>query len=157
MNDLQREINTLSNLKAKELRERYAELFGEATSANNRAWLLKRIAWRLQAQAEGGLTERALRRAKELAREADVRLTPPKSVAIPSPEPIAPKADPRLPAPGTVLTREYKGATIKVKVLEGGRLEYRGQVYPSLSAVAKAINGSHQSGYAFFGLTGANK
>ena len=42
-----------------------------------------RIAWRLQADAEGGLTERALQRAAELANDADVRVTPPRHGAKP--------------------------------------------------------------------------
>jgi hypothetical protein len=60
--------------------------------------------------------------------------------------------DNRLPRPGTILTRRYKGRTLQVEVLEQG-LAYDGQVYRSLSAVAKAITGSHCSGHFFFGLT----
>lgn len=43
--------------------------------------------------------------------------------------------DNRLLLPGTVLTREYKGDTLQVRVLENG-FEYEGEVYRSLSAVA---------------------
>jgi hypothetical protein len=32
--------------------------------------------------------------------------------------------------------------------------EWQGDVFPSLSAVAKAITGSHTSGFLFFGLDG---
>jgi hypothetical protein len=39
-------------------------------------WLVKRIAWRMQALAEGDLSERARRRAAELANDADLRLSP---------------------------------------------------------------------------------
>jgi hypothetical protein len=42
---------------------------------------------------------------------------------------------------------------VQVKVLPGG-FEYEGQVYRSLSAVAKAITGSHCNGYFFFRLGG---
>ena len=60
MNNLNvaREVAALQRLTVKELRGRYAEAFGEATNANNKPWLVKRIAWRLQALAEGDLTER---------------------------------------------------------------------------------------------------
>ncbi len=58
-------------------------------------------------------------------------------------------ADHRLPPPGTVLTRTYKGARLEVRVLAGG-FEYDGQVYKSLSAVAKAITGQHCNGFLFF-------
>ena len=54
--------------------------------------------------------------------------------------------------PGTTLSRKYKGRTILVRVLRRG-FEYEGKVYRSLSAVAKAVTGSHWNGYLFFGLT----
>ena len=56
------EVATLERLTIGQLRQRFAELFGEATAASNRTWLVKRIAWRLQALAEGDLSERAGRR-----------------------------------------------------------------------------------------------
>ncbi len=147
-------IAALAKLSGPALRARYAELFGDATRVGNRAWLVRRIAWRLQSQAEGGLSERARRRAAELANEADLRLNPPPATA-----PVAlslHRGDPRLPAPGQVLTRPYKGRQIQVTVRERG-FEYEGVVYPSLSAVAKAITGSHCSGYLFFRLRPAKE
>ena len=148
------EVATLQRLTVGQLRQRFAELFGEATPASNRTWLVKRIAWRLQALAEGDLSERARRRAQELARDADLRLNPPRSPAettTPPPEPATLPApvDPRLPPPGTILTRPYKGQVVQVQVLTDG-FAYGGTVYPSLSAVAKAITGSHCNGYHFF-------
>lgn len=65
-----KELAALQRMTVKELRNRYAEVFGEPTNANNRAWLVKRLAWRLQALAEGDRTERARRRAQELARDS---------------------------------------------------------------------------------------
>src|SRR5271170_5865924 len=72
------EITALQRLTIQQLRARYAAVYGEGTSASNRVWLIKRIAWRLQALAEGDLTERARRRAAELANDADLRMFPPK-------------------------------------------------------------------------------
>jgi hypothetical protein len=154
---LAREVAVLQRLTVKELRTRYAEVFGEETKANNKAWLVKRIAWRIQALAEGDLSERARRQAAELVHDADLRLNPPKAPpAVPAPERTAAhvlafKPDDRLPPPGTILTRKYKGEVLQVKVLPHG-FEYEGQVYRSLSAVAKAITGSHCNGYLFFRL-----
>jgi Protein of unknown function (DUF2924) len=54
-----REVAALQRMTPKQLREKYAEVFGEATGTGNRTWLVRRIAWRLQALAEGDLTERA--------------------------------------------------------------------------------------------------
>ena len=66
----------LADAERNRLRDRYAELFGEETRANNKPWLVKRIAWRLQALAEGDLSERALQRAAALAIDADLRMMP---------------------------------------------------------------------------------
>ncbi len=163
----ERELNQLKRLTPKQLREKYLQLFGEDTRTKNKTWLVRRIAWRLQSNAEGDLSERAKQRAVELARDSDLRLTPPSEeqlASLPQPkpskpiatEPVAPvptPSDSRLPKPGTVLTREYKGEEILVKVLANG-FEWRGSVFASLSAVAKAITGSHCNGFAFFKLNG---
>jgi hypothetical protein len=148
------EVAALQRLSIAQLRQRFAEVFGEATAASNRTWLIKRIAWRMQALAEGDLSERARRRATELARDADLRLNPPQRQATtttPDPQPTSTPApvDQRLPPPGTILTRPYKGQLVQVQVLTDG-FAYGGRVYPSLSAVAKAITGSHCNGYLFF-------
>jgi len=151
-----REVAALQRLTITQLRQRYAEVFAETTRVGNRAWLVKRIAWRLQALAEGDLSERALRRAEELANDADLRLNPPRSQAQ-APAPAAESetvvlplpADGRLPSPGTVLTRPYKGRVVQVLIREDG-FEFEGQLYPSLSAAAKAVTGSHCNGFLFF-------
>jgi hypothetical protein len=150
------EVAILERMTAGQLQERYAELFGERPRSRHRRWLIRRIAWRIQAKAEGDLSERARRRAEELANDADVRVTPPKSVKLPvrterTDGPIA--TDPRLPRPGENIVRHYKGRAIEVHVVEDG-FEYGGERYRSLSAVAKAITGSHMNGFRFFGLGG---
>src|SRR5262249_49689664 len=83
----------------------YADLFGEATKTGNKVWLIKRVAWRLQAMAEGGLSERAQRRAAELANEADLRLSPPKPAPERTTTAVLPMNGNRLPPVGTMLTR----------------------------------------------------
>ena len=138
----------------------------------NREYLFRRVAWRLQALAEGDLTERARRRAHELARDADLRRRAPRELALPaaegelktvtgeiatgsderaiSPGMMGAARDGRLPMPGQTLTRPYKGQVYEVRVLTNG-FEYDGRAYRSLSAVAHAITGSHWNGYRFFG------
>ena len=155
------EVSRLQRMTPNQLRERYAELYGEATNSRNKVWLVKRIAWRMQALDEGDLSERARERAAELARDADLRTTPPKGLPVAAPgankrtqtETVTFRHDGRLPPPGTILTRKYKGEDLEVKVLTTG-FEYDGEVYTSLSAVAKAITGSHCNGYLFFRLEG---
>ena len=66
---LQNEIESLRRLKTRQLQGRFQELFGEKSPSSNRAHLFRRIAWRLQARAEGDLSERARRRAAELAED----------------------------------------------------------------------------------------
>jgi hypothetical protein len=158
-----KEVAALNRLTTLELRAKFAEVFGERTAANNRTWLVRRIAWRMQANGEGDLSERARRRAAELADDADLRLVPPKSLPATSTEagPVAStilrfKPDDRLPAPGTVITRPYKGEMLQVKVLHSG-FEFEGRVYASLSAVAKAITGSHCNGFGFFRMNGGGR
>jgi hypothetical protein len=148
-------LAVLQRLTTSELRNRYAEVFGEQPPTWNRVWMLKRLAWRLQALAEGSLSERARQRAEELANEADVRLNAPKGKTTDVPveritvKPLPTAVDNRLPPPGTILTRPYKGQTVQVQILQSG-FAYQGQVYPSLSAVAKAVTGSHTNGFHFF-------
>ena len=156
--NLAQELTLLPRLGVAELRSRYAQLFGETTRTGNKAWLVKRLAWRLQALVEGDLSERARRRAAELAQDADLRLSPPRPAPL-LPGPAAGTGSARLPRPrnhrlppaGTLLTRPYKGTTVQVRVLEHGLL-YEGTLYPSLSAVAQAVTGAHCSGYRFFRL-----
>ena len=160
---VQQQIEELRHLPVSRLRERYADAFGEPTTSGNRQWLFRRVAWRIQSLAEGDLSERARRRAVELARDVDVRVRPPcdgepdeavrtgtRLVTITGR--IASSGNDRLPAPGSVLRRAFKGADHEVTVLPQG-FEYEGKVYRSLSAVATAITGSHWNGFLFFGLT----
>ncbi|MCL2888464.1 MAG: DUF2924 domain-containing protein [Elusimicrobia bacterium] len=53
---------------------------------------------------------------------------------------------------GTELIRIYNGLENKVIVLGSDKFEYKGQTYPTLSAVAKTICGSKVSGPDFFNL-----
>jgi len=117
----------------------------------------------MQSNDEGGLTERAIRRAAELAQDANLRTTAPKEVLAPILNPTQTKTvkarignGGRLPMPGAILTREYKGKTLQVLVLQDG-FDFEGEVYRSLSAVAKAITGAHWNGLHFFGIPRSDK
>lgn len=152
-----KEIAALKRMTVGQLRARYEEVFAEATRAGNKDFLFKRIIWRLQSLAEGSLSERARRRAAEIARDADIRMTIPKSQKTSPGADVRTFAAPtslgdnRLPIPGTVLARKYRGRTYEVTVLPKG-FDYDGEVYRTLSAVAKKITGAHWNGFLFFGL-----
>lgn len=156
---VQRELSRLESMKVKQLTKRYEELFGQPCRSHNKQYLVRRIAWRLQCNAEGGLSERAKRRIDELADDAEVRLTPPSSrkttntidrKAI-TPQEIGP--DKRLPPKGGCLQRIYKGRLLQVSVLADG-FELDGKKYKTLSAIAKDVTGSHMNGFRFFKLGG---
>src|SRR5205809_4510743 len=66
-------VEQLRSLNVIALKRRYEEVFGETSRSSNKQFLFRRIAWRLQANAEGGLTERARRRAAEIVDESDLR------------------------------------------------------------------------------------
>ena len=80
--NIEAEVAAMEEMSAGELAERYAELTGQSVWTRHRAYLVRKIAWRLQADAEGDLSERARRRAAELADNADVRLMPPNAGTI---------------------------------------------------------------------------
>jgi len=155
--DVEREMTVLRGMTVPELQERYAQVFQEAVTTRHKPYLIKRIIWRMQANHRGGLTPRARQRARELANEADLRLTAPQMpqgrggevVTLPIPDAIREYASEVLPL--TTLTRWYKGRKIEVDIVENG-VRWDGELYPSLSAVAKAVTGSHWNGRAFFGL-----
>src|SRR5207244_10175717 len=119
--NLAHDLATLPTLSVAQLRQRYAEVFGEPTNAAHKTWLARRIAWRLQAQAEGDLSERARQRAAALVADADLRLSaPPAQATMATPEQppnLRLPTDDRRPRPGTILTRRYKGRTLQVEVL----------------------------------------
>ena len=153
---IQREIEGLWHLSGSALRARYEERFNEAPRSRSRISLLRRIAWRLQANAEGDLLERARQRALEIADDANVRVLPPRDFALHAPTRIAarkrtPSQDPRLPERGAVLTRQYRGQKVTVTVLPNG-FEYAGQTFRSLSGIAEKITGTRWNGFVFFGL-----
>jgi Protein of unknown function (DUF2924) len=158
MLNIDKEVAQMRGMTVVELQRKFAEVHGEQPRGRNKDWLIKRIAWRLQANEEGGLSERALRRAAEIANDADLRLTAPRATiqAVASnvqsgDSVVSIMLDPRLPMPGTLITRKYKGRAIQVKVLRDG-FEFEGEKYKSLSAVARVITGTHWNGFHFFGL-----
>jgi hypothetical protein len=146
------EIEELRKLNTTALKAKYLELFGEQSRSSNHRYLYRRAAWRLQALAEGDLSERARERAAHLAVDADLRLRPPRDffreIEAENSNQPKPDRDPRLPPPGTELRRKYNGQLISVKVLADG-FEYNGNRYGSLSAVAYRATRTRWNGFSF--------
>ena len=61
----------------------YRELFAEEPRSRHKQSLFRHVAWRMQARAEGGLSERARQRAYSLADEADLRVLLPREALAP--------------------------------------------------------------------------
>ena len=76
---MRKQIDELSRMTVGQLRQKYLGVFGEESRSNHKQFLFRRIAWRIQALAEGGLSERARRRALEIANDADLRIRAPKT------------------------------------------------------------------------------
>ncbi len=141
------EIAELRGMTVADLVVRYEQVFGKPPRAKHREWLWRRIAWRIQEQRFGGLSNVAKRRLDELIGELDVPLgerTVRGKMNV--------RAKPGDPAMGTSLVREWRGTEVTATRVEGG-WECDGVVHRSLSAVAKAMTGSHWNGKLFFGLT----
>jgi hypothetical protein len=151
---LDQDIGQLGHMTTAQLRSKYHELFGHESHSNHKGYLFRRVAWRLQSLTQGGLSERARQYAREIIQDADLRLCPPKRFVGPKSVRVSPppQADPRVPAVGTVLVKQYKKDTITVTVLEHG-FQYRERVYKSLSAIARQVTGTQWNGYCFFGLS----
>ena len=146
-------ITKLQTMTTGQLREEWRRVIGGEPRSNNRRFLYKRVAWAIQAKEYGGLSARAQARLEELLPYAETWM-PIGRRGLADPPPAT--AGTTL-TPGTVLTRTYKRRTVAVLVRDDGHFEWEGDVFESLTAVAKAVTGSHWNGNLFFGRRPARK
>jgi len=149
------QIAALKDASVEELQRRNKELFrGQEATSDNKIYLIRRIAYKLQELEYGGLSEKAQKRLNEL-----ITLHDPVNNKAMRPE-ISMETDARkknvgrdrrLPIPGSVIVKEYRGKHIEAKVLENG-FEYNGKIYKTLTAIAEEVTGAHWNGYLFFNL-----
>ena len=142
------QIDALRRMSVAQLRAEWERLYGEPTRSRNRTFLWRRLAWRVQELAHGGLSDDARDRLDGLAQDGFRRARPP-SVA---PIPAATRRDARLPRPGSTITREYHGRELHLLVREDG-FELDGQAFGSLSEAARHVTGARWNGPLFWGLT----
>ena len=103
------EVENLRRASVAGLQGKYRELFQEKARSRHRQHLFRKIVWRLQALAEGELSERARARAREIANDADLRILAPRDFFSVSGQPVEiipsnqgkKRNDPRLPMVGT--------------------------------------------------------
>ena len=144
MRPISEEIAELRTLGVPELVERYVAVFGKLPRTQQPRWLWRRIAWKIQEQRFGGLSQVAKARLDELIAEIDLPLSGARRQVKP-----ARSGGTTL---GTIVSRVYDGREIRATSVEGG-WECDGVVHRSLSAIAKHVTGSHWNGRHFFGIT----
>ncbi len=143
-----RQLAQLDSMSTEQLKERWQVLFGLKPPGYNRVMLVKRLAYRLQELALGGLSgEDRTRMDAVLKKEGYDDLGRPAPRKSSRPDFVK-------PVPGTKLIREWNGQPHEVLVTQTG-FTYRDKPYKSLSAIARAITGTRWNGPAFFGLRNA--
>jgi hypothetical protein len=129
-------VLALPNCSYRELGEQWRAVWGSAPPRKaSREFLIRAVAYGIQAQAFGGLDAKTLQLLRK-ANGANGQRPKPKRARL---------------SKGSRLFREWHGETHEVLVLDKG-FAWRGETYPSLSAIARAITGAHWNGWAFFGL-----
>ena len=146
-NSILKQVANLNNLSHDELKSLYITLHGSVPPAYNRDFIIKRLAYRLQEIAFGGLSERTQQKLdNELARNGFDENAMPKSRRRQKE-----RTQNGHPVIGCIFVREWHGKQYEVTTLRDG-FEYDGMKYQSLTAVTKAITGQHMSGKIFFGI-----
>ena len=149
MSEIKTEIARLRAMSLDDLADRYQAEFGRTPKIRHREYLWKRIAWKIQERRFGGLSNKAQATLEALI--AEIELPPAEDTRMVTGKLRGPHK-PGMPSTGTILTKDWNGQRIHVEVLEKG-FAYDGEVYRSLTAVAKAVTGTHWNGKLFFGLT----
>lgn len=134
------QLAALPNRSTAELKQLWRELHDREPASLNREFLVRRLAYRIQELAHGGLSARAEAKLDRLIAEEDLRLKGKQPVRS-GDRPIA----------GTRLVRQWQGVEHTATVLVDG-YEYQGRPYKSLSAIARAITGTRWNGPLFFGI-----
>ena len=134
------QVAALPQKSTAELKQLWRELYDREPPPYNRPFLVKRLAYRIQELAFGGLSARAEAKLQALVEEEDRR--------VKGKQPVR-KGD--RPISGTRLIRAWQGVEHVATVLDDG-FEYQGRRYKSLSAVARAITGTRWNGPLFWGL-----
>lgn len=155
--DIASQLAELETMNTAALQARWHEVFGEAARSRNKGYLHKRLAYRIQEIAEGGLSAKALDQIEALAEKAPIRRRA-RAGGAKAVEGAAEgdatqgTRDPRLPPAGTILRPKYKGREFAITVLEEG-FEVDGVgTYKSLSAAAKAATGQVMNGFSWCSL-----
>src|SRR5512143_3041173 len=139
-NSVLAQLAPLPSKTTPELKQLWRDLYDREPPPYNKPFLVKRLAYRVQELAYGGLSARAEAKLDRLIADEEARLNG-----------KLPKRTGDRPIAGTRLIREWQGVEHCATVIDDG-YEYQGRRYKSLSAIARAITGTRWNGPAFFGL-----
>ena len=142
------QLTELEGMAYPALKERWRSLYGMEPPGYSRQHMVRRLAYRIQELAYGGLSEETKAELERIAEEDERQRQTARAQRR--------KPKDTHPLPGTRLIREWNGQRHEVTAVEGG-FEYNGRRYKSLLAIAKVITGAHWSGPHFFGLRTARK
>ena len=155
--NIKAEISSLFEMTVNELRSKFFGLLGFYTHSRNKDFLVRKISWKIQAKCFGDITADMRAKAYEIADFSRLRI---RNTIVPkqhfngyigSAKKIELKRDSRLPMDGSILSRNYRGKNIVVKVLNDS-FEFDGREYSTLSGIARDITGTNWNGFKFFGL-----
>lgn len=138
-------VAALRDKPTDELKRLWRDLFATNPPPYNRSFLVKRLAYRIQELAFGGLSAATETRLEAMSHDP----------AYADPAKPRPRVASR-PVTGTRLMREWQGVEHHVTVLDNG-FEYQGRRYKSLSVIARTITGTRWSGPRFFGLRSSGR
>jgi ribosomal protein L23 len=131
-----KQISALRDMSMAELKEAWGEYFDVEPPKFNRINLERKIAYRIQELAFGGLSKETKKQIQMMKRNAKTGIA---------------KRKRHMPPAGTIIVREYQGIEHRVTVLSDG-FEYQNMKYTNLSVIARVITGTRWSGPVFFGL-----
>ena len=142
-----KQIAELERMDVKQLKDKWEELFGNEAPGYNKRFFVKRLAYKIQENAYGGLPRETINQMKDILKEAGYD----EQGLRKENKNDEKNKKPRVPVRGTRLVREWKGEIHEVLVIKNG-FEYQGRKYKSLSAVAREITDTRWNGPKFFGL-----
>ena len=132
--NVREELLELQDMKLAQLKQKWLALYGTEAPNFGIQFLRRRLAYRIQELAYGGVTEPTLKKIRE--------------VNVPPTRSYRKKLNLRA---GTIICRIWHRKRYDVTVLQNG-FEWEGKLYPTLSAIAKKISGTNRNGLEFFGI-----
>lgn len=130
--EVRRKIIAIQKMDAAELKGEWHRLYGTEPPAYGDQFMRKRLAYRVQELAYGGIDGETRARIDSVNEKIERRTTG--EILV-----------------GAVIVREWRGKRYEVRKLKDG-FEWNNCLYGSLTAVAEAITGVHRNGNAFFNL-----